>query len=298
MHSKDFRGEFNSVCHLVHCDGLVLLPTNTNVYLFNPATRDTLTLPKNNPNKVPVPHDFCLPVGLGLDPSTGRYKVVRAFFRHVDPLTYVFHMGMQVYTVGDKAACWRETKSDPPYPVAEWLTGKSVKGCMFWVMDTDHVKMPGPRGLLRFSLEDETFGITSMPDSLDPALDKSFLLEVMHGELCLVASSSTRPGQQPVSIWTLVKDDYMNSCWEQRYLINLDPIGRPMALLTGDGLLFHAHHSLYRCGLRTTEVTEELCKLEALRYHRRRPGTFEPHGQDIFFFNVVPYMESLVRVTS
>lgn len=137
-----------------------------------------------------------------------------------------------------------------------------------------------------------------MPDSLDPALDKSFLLEVMRGELCLIASSSARPGPQPVSIWTLVlQDDDMNSCWEQRYLINMDPVGRPVALLTGDGLLFHAHHSLYRYGLRTAELTE-LCELGALRYQRRRAGTFEPNGQDFFFFNVMPYVESMVRLAA
>ncbi|KAM3227432.1 hypothetical protein ACQJBY_059299 [Aegilops geniculata] len=302
VHGEDFRGEFGCVCHMVHCDGLVLLPTNASVYLFNPATRDALTLPESNPNKVPVPHDFCLPVGLGLDPRSGRYKVARAFFRYVEPLTYAFHMGMQVYTVGDAAACWRETATDPPYPPAEWLTAKSVKGRMFWVMDTDHVKTPCPRGLLRFSLEDETFGVTGMPDSLDPALGKSFLLEVVRGELCLVASSSARPGPQPVSIWTLVLlqddgDDDINSCWERRYLINMDPIGRPIALVTGDGLLFHAHHRLYRYGLRTAELTE-VCELGALRYQRRRAGTFEPHGQDIFFFNVIPYVESMVRLTA
>uniref|UniRef100_A0A8R7UUP1 F-box associated beta-propeller type 3 domain-containing protein n=1 Tax=Triticum urartu TaxID=4572 RepID=A0A8R7UUP1_TRIUA len=127
---------------MVHCDGLVLLPTNTGIYLFNPATRDALTLPESIPSKVPVPHDFCLPMALGLDPCSGWYKVARVFFRSVEPLTYALHMGMQVYTVGDAAACWRETAADPPYPPTEWLTAKSVKGRMFWVMDTDRVRTP------------------------------------------------------------------------------------------------------------------------------------------------------------
>jgi hypothetical protein len=50
MLDKDFNGEFSSVGQFVHCDGLVLLPTNTKVYLFNPATRETLTLPESNTN--------------------------------------------------------------------------------------------------------------------------------------------------------------------------------------------------------------------------------------------------------
>ncbi|KAI4983820.1 hypothetical protein ZWY2020_025686 [Hordeum vulgare] len=117
----------------------------------------------------------------------------------------------------------------------------------------------------------------------------------MQGVLCLqLDSTSARPNQQPVSIWTLVQDDDdINTCWKRCYLINMDPIGRPLALI--HGLLFHAHHKLYRYGLCTAELTE-LCELGALRYQRHRADTFERHVQD-FFFNVIPYMESMVRLT-
>uniref|UniRef100_A0ACD5UB53 Uncharacterized protein n=2 Tax=Avena sativa TaxID=4498 RepID=A0ACD5UB53_AVESA len=295
--AKDFQGEFSSVCQFVHCDGLVLLPTNTKVYLFNPATRDTLTLPENNPNKIPVPPDVCLPAGLGLDPSTGRYKVVRAFYRSIDPLTDVFHMGMQVYTIGDTAASWRDTPTDPPYPVVEWTTPKSVKGQIFWVIDIYNMKLRPPHCLLRLNLEDETFGTTCLPDSLDPALDEAFMLDVMHGDICLTASSSAKPGPQPQLIWALVHEDGMSSRWEQRYSICTSQVGRPMALLTTDILMWYSRRHLYRHCLHTSELTN-LVKMDDLRYQRRRAGTFESAGQNIFFFNVMSYMESLVRLTA
>jgi len=293
MHGEDFRGEFSSVCQLAHCDGLVLLPTNTKVYLINPATRDTLTLPESNPNKIPVPPDVSLPVGLGLDPRTGRYKVVRAFYRSIDPITDVFHMGMQVYTVGDTSASWRDTVADPPYTIVEWITAKSVKGFMYWVIDMNY-KLRPPRCLLRFSLEDETFGLTSLPDSLDPSLDESIMLDVMHEELCLIASSSTKPAPQPLSIWVLVQDACMSSRWEQRYLIHTIQIGRPLAHLTGDMVMLYAHRCLYRYRPHTTELTE-ICKMEGLNYQHSR-GTLESL-HNIFFFNVIPYMESLLQVS-
>lgn len=299
MLGKDFHGEFTSVCQFAHCDGLVLLPTNTKVYLFNPATRDTLTLPESsNPNKIPVPPDVCLPAGLGLDPSTGRYKVVRAFYRSIDPLTDVFRMGMQVYTIGDTAAAsWRDTPTDLPYPVVEWITPKSVKGKMFWVIDMYNMEPLLPRCLLCFNLQDETFGTTCLPYSLDPALDKAFMLDVTHGELCLTASSSAKPGPQPQLVWALVHEDGMSSRWEQRYSISTSQVGRPMALLAADMVMWYSRRRLYRYRLHTSELTD-FVKMDGLRYQRPRAGTFESAGQNIFFFNVMPYMESLVRLTA
>ena len=38
-------GEFGPVSELAHCDGLVLLPTNTKTYVFNPAMKDAIALP-------------------------------------------------------------------------------------------------------------------------------------------------------------------------------------------------------------------------------------------------------------
>jgi hypothetical protein len=57
------------------------------------------------------------PPGLAwiLDPGTGEYKVIRAFYRSNNYLTRDFCMRMQVYTIGDTAVAWRDV-ADPPYP--------------------------------------------------------------------------------------------------------------------------------------------------------------------------------------
>jgi hypothetical protein len=72
-------------------------------------------------------------MALGLDPRTSRYKVVRAFYRSMDPVTHVFRMGMQVYTIGDTSSAWKDTRTDPSYPVVDWswTSPKSVKGKLF-----------------------------------------------------------------------------------------------------------------------------------------------------------------------
>jgi F-box interacting protein len=301
MLDKDFNGEFNAVSQFIHCDGLVLLPTDRKVYVFNPATRDTLALPDGDGYEIEP--DICtLPAGLGLAPVTLRYKVVRAFYRSNNYSRRDFRMGMQVYTIGDAAAAWRDTPTDPPYPVVErpWAGPQSVNGKMFWIINLKKIKPLRPRCLLSFNIEDETFGTTRLPSSLDPALEFVFRLGVMHGELCLTAPSSAKPGPQPQIVWALVHEDGMNSRWEQRYSIGMSQDGRPLALLAPDMLLWYARRRLYRYHLRTGEVEDLVDMNDGLRYQRRRhrAGSFESAGPNVYFFNVMPYMESLVRLTA
>ncbi|KAF8772087.1 hypothetical protein HU200_006080 [Digitaria exilis] len=110
-------GEFGEVVPIAHCDGLVLLPTDTKVYVFNPATKDAIALPQSQRNM--MRHYGRLSVGLGLDTSTGKYKVARTFHRSSDdgPME-IFTMGMEVFTInGENGSSWRETSVDLPYPI-------------------------------------------------------------------------------------------------------------------------------------------------------------------------------------
>jgi hypothetical protein len=136
---------------------------------------------------------------------------------------------MEVFTVGDACAStsWRETTADPPYPVAEFVTAVFANGALFWVIEKRGLE-PSPHGLLRLRLDDESFSVTRLPHSLDDpdALDGSFILDEMHGELCLTAfSSSSKPSElmQPLKIWTLVVEEdgststsTLTSRWEHR----------------------------------------------------------------------------------
>ena len=99
--------------------------------------------------------------------------MVRAFYRSVDIIANAYWMGMEVFTVGGGRRAWRKTAHDPPYPVYRRQTSLSVKGLMFWRIDKvchGHHRT-APRGLLHLNLADEPFGVTRLPDSMDPALD-------------------------------------------------------------------------------------------------------------------------------
>ncbi|XBI99743.1 hypothetical protein VPH35_019781 [Triticum aestivum] len=97
-------------------------PTPTS---FNPTMRDVVELPKSHRNM--LQHSTCLPIGFGLDASTGRYKVVRSFYYSID--CHHIAMGMEVFIINDgQDRSWRETLTDPPALISCPQTAIHCKG--------------------------------------------------------------------------------------------------------------------------------------------------------------------------
>ena len=132
-------------------------------------------------------------------------------------------MGMEVLTVsggnGGGAAAWRDIAAPLPYPACNWCAALAVNGFLFWRV-AKHLPEP-PWGLIHLNLADETFGITTLPDSVDPARPKAFALDELHGELCVTDFSD----DETVTIWTLaVQEDgrvQEGQCWERRCVVQL-----------------------------------------------------------------------------
>ncbi|CAL5024149.1 unnamed protein product [Urochloa decumbens] len=296
VHAKHYGCLFNELHFFAHCDGLVLVPTELRIYVFNPATRDAIKLPESRRNIVRLlggrQRRRCSCVGLGLDPRTGKYKVVQAFYWSRDQSC----MGMEVCTIADDKNngmmwSWRDIRDDPPYPAHRCQTGLSINGYMFWrfaqPMQMD--EQQPPRGLLHLCLAHEEFGITGLPDDLDPAVGRNFLLDVLRGqELCLAARTNT-----VMTIWTLpVLDEGLNLPWERRYNINVHGLFHPMALPPcSSGIILLQTKTIYRYDLATRELTK-LCEMDNMRYQGLRGG-----WENLFAFEVKPYTESLVRIS-
>ncbi|CAM0885526.1 unnamed protein product [Alopecurus aequalis] len=93
MHAVVDSSPLETAHGFAHCDGLVLLWTESALRVLNPATRRVLTLP-GSPG---ISHHA---FGLGRDPRTGAYKVVRFVRRTTGPTTSAHLM-------------WRCTPSEP-----------------------------------------------------------------------------------------------------------------------------------------------------------------------------------------
>ncbi|CAN6341102.1 unnamed protein product [Urochloa humidicola] len=290
-------GEFRSVSQLAHCDGLVLLPTNTKTYVFNPATKDAIALPGSQRNM--MMHDVCLPIGFGFDASTGRYKVARSFYRSYDcnPVG-IIAMGMEVFIIGNGGS-WRETSADPPYPMLSSQTGKHCKGHLFYFINKNNQQQP-PRGLLRFSLQNETFGITLLPSNMDPTVeDTNILVKELDGELCFTYLSKHL---QQLVIW--MTRDVLNPQWDCRYVINsldqcypMATLGN-MASLGGNGILLRCGNCLFRYDLEAHGVREdEIFDVEDLRYIGPGDDTLGHTWKNVCWYDIISYTESLVPIT-
>lgn len=291
MHAKDFGSEFRSARHFAHCDGLVLAPTDTKLYLFNPATRESITLPDSGRGCKLTRGEAarCCSAGLGRDPSTGKYKVVRAFYRSMDPVTTMgTDMGMEVFTVSGNGA-WREIWDHLPYPAANWRTAVTVNGFMYWRVDGNHDKEP-PWGLLHLSLAEETFGITMLPDSVDPVWPNSFALDELHGELCVTELNSE---EETVTVWTMpIQDEGQGLYWEQRCTVRLDGLFHPVAFLPGERIMLSTSYSIVIFDIANSKITAKY-KMDRMKYQGRRARTWK----NLFNFNIHRYTESLVQIS-
>lgn len=139
---------------LEHCNGLVLVPTSTKMYVLSPSTRELLTLPES----MLQPSSICPSVvGFGLDSFTSKYKVVR-FFNYLPNET---RMGMEICTISDETGrAWRRSDVGPPYPVSGWQTAIFFQGSLFWILDEPHLIQSSESELLRFCLKEEVFSLT------------------------------------------------------------------------------------------------------------------------------------------
>jgi len=288
LDSKDFPGQFKRLRHFMHCDGLVFAPTDSSLYLFNPATREAITLPNSRRNNLRAGgRGSCYCAGFGLDPRTGKYKVVQAFYRSLDPDTGMgTDMGMEVFTVaGDDGGAWREITSNPPYPAKIIQTAKAVGGFMFWRLANRQLEQT-LSGILHLSLEEEEFGITGVPAHLTP--DEKFTLDVLRGrDLCLTSHTD-----DTLFIWILpVADKGLNTLWEWHYAIQLSGLCRTMALPPfSDGIILYDTENICCYDLATLKL-RVLCKLRHMRYQGAR------NWKNLFNFDVEPFTESLIRIT-
>ncbi|KAM3348190.1 hypothetical protein ACQJBY_021856 [Aegilops geniculata] len=291
LYGRQFpTGEFGLVSQMAHCDGLVLLPTNTNTYVFNPATRDVVALPRCHRNM--LQHPTCLPIGLGLDVSTGTYKVSRSFYRSGDYSSVA--MGMEVFTINGEEGNWRETLLDPPYPIVCPQTAIHCKGSLFYFIDKKNQRCP-PQALLRFCLQDETFGITPLLNNVYPTVeDDDIVLHELDGELCATFFSKC---VQRVLVW--MARDIVNPEWDCHYVINVSDHCCPVASLsiTG-GFLLRRGHCLIRYYMKAHGVKEEdTFDMDDLRFLGPSEDTLGHAWENLCVFELLHYTASLVPIT-
>jgi F-box interacting protein len=224
-------------------------------------------------------------IGLGLDARTSKYKVARFFYRSLNFKKWAYSVGIEMFTIGG-GSCW-STMEDPPFPIRPGAV-TYFKGSLYLHIWSKLVEVP-PQGFLRFNLEDETFSFICHPRLLQSKEERLNLIE-LGGELCLAQCLD-----EQIVVWMLRSDDGHE--WVRQYVISLSEAlyFHALFVLPRDIMLLRSGHCLYHY---VDAYAREMVCLDRLRYKNSRVGSFDFVGQDIFFFDIFPYTESLVPVTN
>lgn len=286
---------------LSHCDGLVLVGTESAVRVLNPTTRRILTLPPGSPyaNVQCLDHRSHQAFGLGRDPRTGGYKVARFFGPQCTPWR-IFADYVELFTIG-KDRRWRLKVERSPHHVMVQQTATFFKGSLLWTISPyDHMSR---RGFLRLRVGNERFGFIPAPPCR-PWFDSAVsTMSELHGQLCVTCS--LHDDDRSLDMWMCSDIDSARAKkpqWEKRYSIYWDwalSCLRPVAML-GDGVLLcqASGHRLYRCILHAkmrVKVKDRFC-MNDLEYYNLEEGTLVEHPHGMSCFDVIPFVPSFVSI--
>lgn len=168
------------------CNGLHCLASDKNldpVVIYNPITRERVILPPSNSKSV-IYHQQ---VGLGFDPSTDKYKVVRSYTGFIS----MHKVGrFEIISLGESS--WRELS--PPLSIVNrdiWAI-VSCNGALYWTMNK------GISIIVQFNLRDEKFRVVPFPDSFSASHVSGGLFEVW-GYLTLVQNDCSM-----IKFWRII----------------------------------------------------------------------------------------------
>ncbi|CAN6283080.1 unnamed protein product [Urochloa humidicola] len=190
MHEKLWSTGVEGFMQPIHCDGLLVVfaAHSTQIFVCNPATKELVILPAGSP-------DDCFgsqKIGFGVDPSTGKYKVVRCFQRYCNKDMSDYSIGCEIFTLGSRA--WKPV-ADSPY-VIKPMAPVCLPGAIYW----SAAITPTAQAMLRFDLHNEVFTTFPTPHCMDLA-DCCSNLADLAGNLCY-----THICGHTVQLW-ITKDD-------------------------------------------------------------------------------------------
>ncbi|KAG2596462.1 putative F-box protein At2g02030 isoform X2 [Panicum virgatum] len=288
----------------LHCDGLILIPCLFGrIFVCNPATREFVQLPPGSGHI-----SLQCRVAFGFDPSSGKYKVARHFFRSCSETidaagksTVVEHdAGHEVLTLGgddQESLSWRATV-DPPYPIIA-RTPACLPGFFYWSAlhsltghGDDKVRS---HVILRFNLRDETFTVHPNPPCRGFRSTYDMLCEI-GGKLGYIYSNSQRDAE----IW-LAEDDGKDLAWSLRCRICL-PVPRQIRLhccpsADQDKVFLSVDTShLFKCNLRDGTLEEIVDMARKMKYADHE-GKLFTSGELLVSHYMLRCVESLLRIS-
>ncbi|WRX24799.1 F-box domain - like 10 [Theobroma cacao] len=253
---KGFKRRSLNICHLPpdgycmsnSCDGILCFFGETNLFVYNPGTREfrILQMGKKRSSRGPSYSSDCFGqrfpthqlLGFGRDQVTKECKIIRLFIPIEEQENHIHEC--EVFTLSsDAGASWRGL-GVVAYFIRPAQQPVFVNGALHWILDVRHANPS--EVIVSFDLHTEKFQAISHPSCCSEASDRHMALMgllSLRSSLCLVQSEYRL--QQ--NIWIM---NQSNGVWEKLFAIDWGlmnyrtPLAFPIAELK-DGSFFVSH---------------------------------------------------------
>ncbi|XP_022720055.1 F-box/LRR-repeat/kelch-repeat protein At1g09650-like [Durio zibethinus] len=257
---KSFERSCLNICHLPpdvcymtnSCDGILCFYGKTNVFVYNPGTREFRILQIGKvESSLATSYSFdCFGqlfcryhlLGLGRDQVTKECKIIRLFRSKGEHENH--NHECEVFTLNsDVGASWRGI-GEVAYFIRPAQQPAYVNGALHWILDDRHANPS--EVIISFDLHTEKFKAISHPSCcIEASLDqykRHFMgLLSLRNSLCLILPESSL--QLQLNIWIM---NQSNGIWEKLFCIDWElmnykiPLAFPITELK-DGTFFVCH---------------------------------------------------------
>ncbi|KAK1620751.1 hypothetical protein QYE76_026268 [Lolium multiflorum] len=221
---------------IVHCDGVLVICSAAELVAWNPATGESVRLPRGEPSCCGAGIDR---LGFCYDAAARVLKVVRYYYRVHDVKAGVYSLGVEVLALGQEPLSWRPAAREPPPCPIYGTPPASVGSTVYWAID-DRFLDGGVSRLLSLDVTTGEYSIVDGPPC--PWRCQDVALGNVGGALCVVVALKSLLGTvwlRTAGAWTRVlrvRTHYI--------LARLVPVGT--CGLTGEMLLL-AGRAMHHC---------------------------------------------------
>lgn len=188
--------------------GLICLVNKGNFYIFNPAMKKAIKLPKPK-------RSTCKGIdgGFGYTPSTNEYKLVHLYDENENEFAYSIKCEIFTVSDGNRSSSWKQIEAQCPFIVRGW--GVMANNKFYWmVWEGCHPELK--ELIVSLDLKTETFAFVPHPHVNSHVEGNDMFLAEVQGRLCLMDTFAHPP---VTHIWIL--KDPMKKIWEKHCTIDL-----------------------------------------------------------------------------
>ncbi|KAF7819849.1 F-box/kelch-repeat protein [Senna tora] len=210
-----------------HCNGILCLsfehrPRSKEVILYNPATREFKRVPDS---VMRLQSSYALAVGMGYDPKTDDFKVVRIW--SVDTGVYTTNR-VEEYALSTDSWTRLYNTNARDFLFGDDCFALFFKGTYYWWASKHRDKSSSV--ILGMDIGDEVFNVVSVPDKVDISKPNGRSLAVWRESVCLICCSCTC-----VDIWVMMMEDGFG-WWKMQSIRVLEEV-KPLVFWKGSELL-------------------------------------------------------------